>query len=91
MEKKIEPTMFQFEAECSPDNFFFGYLTVFDFAIYEIINHFKCICPNLLTKVPKLMRLRDRVGEIHQIKAYEASSRAVTEICPIRFFNKFKE
>lgn len=44
--KRMESTLLQYEAECCANNYFFGYLTVFDFAIYEIINHFKHIFSN---------------------------------------------
>lgn len=90
-EKRIEPTLLQYEGECQENGFFFGYLTVFDFCIYEIINHFRHIYSPGLAKLPKLVALRDRVAEIPEIKAYESSGRAVTELCPIKFFNKFKE
>ena len=63
-EKRIEPSLLQYEAECCENNFFFGYITVFDFRIYEMINLFKNIYSVGMTKLPKLVAVRDRVAAI---------------------------
>lgn len=68
------------------DNFYFGYITVMDFVIYELINHVALMFPDAMGRLKKLKRLRDRVAEIPEIKEYESSSRAVSDYCPITFF-----
>lgn len=70
-EKRIEPALLQYEAECCENNFFFGYITVFDFCIYEMISLFKNIYSAGMAKLPKLVAVKDRVAAIPEIKAYE--------------------
>ena len=52
------------EEECMPDNFYFGYLTYLDFAIYEIVNHFRLLFPHEMVKFTKLEQLRERVASL---------------------------
>ena len=73
------------------DNFYFGYLTVLDFSIYEIINYFRLLFPHETSRFTKLAQIRDRVAALPEIQAYENSHRAVVEFCPIKYFKKFKE
>ena len=66
------------ERECKEDDFYFGYLTILDFAIYEIVNYFRLLFPKETSKFVKLGKLRDRVALIEEISEYEVSMRAVT-------------
>ena len=44
-ERKIDHEMKEHEKACQANEFYFGYLTVIDFAIYEIVNHFRLLFP----------------------------------------------
>ena len=83
--------MLYHEQECSPNNFYFGYLTILDFHIYEIVNYFTLLFPNEIVKFTKLRQIRDRVAALPEIKRYEESAYAVTEFCPIKYFKNYKE
>lgn len=83
--------MHRLEEKSVPNSFFFGYLTVIDFSIYEILNHFKLLFPTEMNKFVKLNQIRDRVASIPAIKAYEESERAVNQYCPIQYFKDFKK
>ena len=89
--KKIYHMMSIHEQECSPDDFYLGYLTVLDFFIYEIMNYFHLLFPKEMAKFPKLNQIQERVAALPQIEDYENSHRKVTEYCPNRYFRKFKE
>ena len=52
------------ERECMSDNFYFGYLTVLDFSIYEIINYFRLLFPHETSRFTKLGQIRDRVAAL---------------------------
>jgi|JI6StandDraft_1071083.scaffolds.fasta_scaffold1173431_1 hypothetical protein len=79
------------EEESVNNSFYFGYLTVLDFSIYEIVNYFRLLFPTEINKFVKLTQIRDRVGSLPAIKRYEESEKGVCEYCPIRFFKSFKE
>ena len=66
------------ERECKEDDFYFGYLTILDFAIYEIVNYFRLLFPREASKFVKLGKLRERVAAIEEVEQYEGSMRAVT-------------
>lgn len=66
------------ERECMEDNYYFGYLTILDFAIYEIVNYFRLLFPQETSKFLKLGKLRERVAAIQEVQNYEQSHRAVT-------------
>jgi hypothetical protein len=51
-------------------DWFFGYLSLMDFAIYEIMNHMERIYPNHMGQFPKLLALRSRLGALPAIAAY---------------------
>ena len=66
------------ERECKDDDFYFGYLTILDFAIYEIVNYFRLLFPKETSKFVKLGKLRERVAAIEEVQQYEGSVRAVS-------------
>ena len=68
-----------------------GYLSLMDFAIYEIMNHMERIYPDHMGSLPKLLALRSRLAALPAIAAYEQSPRAVTEFCPVKYFSQFVE
>lgn len=47
--------------------------------------------PDEIAGFPKLIALRDRVGNLPEIYSYEHSERAVRELSPVKYFNRFKE
>lgn len=59
--------------------------------VYEICNQLERIFPQETVKFQKLRALRDKVGLIPEIVAYEKSERAVKEYCPVRYFASFRE
>ena len=83
--------MQEYEQNCSPEGFYYGYLTVMDFALYETMNYFSRLFPNKVDRFPKLIKLQQRVAEIPEVSSYEESERAVVEFCPLKYFKRFKE
>lgn len=49
-QRKISHLMELHEKECVADNYYFGYLTMLDFAIYEIVNYFRLLFPKEMGK-----------------------------------------
>jgi hypothetical protein len=79
------------EHECMKDSFYLGYLTILDFSMYEIVNHFQLLFPEEIQHFTKLIQIRDRVAALPEIKEYENSCRVVREYSPISYFKRFKE
>ena len=52
------------------NDFYFGYLTILDFAIYEIVNYFRLLFPHETSKFVKLGKLRERVASIGEVREY---------------------
>ena len=59
-----------YEKECMKDTFYFGYLTIVDFFMYELVNYIKKFDEKVMQEFPKLMQLRDRVASIQEIRNY---------------------
>ncbi len=55
------------EEECELNPWFFSYITIMDFVIYELINQLERICPDKVQKLTKLYALRERVKKIPEI------------------------
>jgi glutathione S-transferase len=72
------------------DTFYLSYMTVVDFFIYEIVYFFTHEVPQYLADFPKLLHIYERMASIPQIAAYENSPKAIKEICPAEYFNKWK-
>ena len=66
------------EEECMAGHFYFGYLTIIDFSVYEIVSYFKRLFPKEINRFPKLLQLKNKVGAIPEIRAYEMSPRKVS-------------
>lgn len=59
--------------------------------MYELVNQMRVAFPEEITGFPKLIALHDKVGNIPSIYNYEHSERAVRELSPVKYFNRFKE
>jgi len=66
-------------------------MTIMDFAVYEIVNYLEKLYPIEIQKFNKIRALRARFSQLPEIISYENSQRAVTSICPVQYFNEFKE
>lgn len=77
-ERKIADQMLYHEEECTPNSFYFGYLTILDFHIYEIVNYFTLLFLTEIVKFTKLRQIRDRVAALPEIKKYEESAHVVS-------------
>jgi hypothetical protein len=49
---------------------FLSYLTILDFAVYEVVNHLEKIFPDEIGKLKKLQALRERFRKIPEIEIY---------------------
>lgn len=87
---KIQPILWDYQNECPREGWYYGYITIMDFVIYELLNLIKSILEEQLKKFKKLMALRERFSAIPEIRNYENSPRALKEYCPVRYFNQFK-
>ena len=54
------------------------------------MNISKWLIPHLINKLPKLKAISSRVASLPTIDIYESSRQAVKELCPVRYFKKFK-
>lgn len=88
---KLEPILNDYEHESPQVGWYYGYLTVMDFLIYELLNLLESVFPDEVGKFVRLMALRHRFAAIPEIRNYENSSRALEEHCPVRYFSRFKE
>lgn len=80
-----------YENDCPEVGWYFDYITVIDFVIYELLNLIETVFPDEVRKFKKLMGLRQRFSTIPEIRNYENSMRAPREYCPVRYFSKFLE
>lgn len=80
-----------YEKDCPEAGWYFDYITVIDFVIYELLNLIETLFPDELRKFKRLMGLRQRFATVPEIRNYENSMRAPREYCPVRYFSKFLE
>ena len=66
----IEPRLKEIETDCSEKEWFLGYLSIFDFIFYEMMNNLEYLFPDLMQHFPKLMSLRNRVYSLEAISSY---------------------
>jgi len=66
----IEPRLKEIETDCSEKEWFLGYLSIFDFIFYEMMNNLEYLFPDLMQHFPKLMNLRNRVYSLEAISSY---------------------
>lgn len=71
--------------------FFLRYLTLIDFYIYELVYVIMLIDKDKMLEFPNLLSIYYHMREISQIRNYEDSEKAITDICPVEFFQKWKE
>lgn len=71
-------------------NWYFGYLSLMDFVMYELVNQLQLNFPAHIQKFPKLLSLKARMYAIPEIFDYENSHRAIREFRPVNYFNKYK-
>lgn len=81
----------EYEIDCPESGWYYGYVTVMDFVIYELMNLISVMFPKELNKLYRLKALRNRVSCIPEIRGYENSERAVLEFSPVEYFRRFKE
>ena len=90
-DSKIKPVLEVFEKDCNAEGWYFGYMTLMDFLVYELVNQITHILPAQMAAYPKLVGLQQRMAVLPPIYNYEHSQRAVKEFSPVRFFHKFME
>ena len=73
------------------NDWFFGFLSLADFTMYELINNLYFLFPDLLTGLPKLKSLRDRFGNLPAVMRYEMSSYSIKIFNPVCFFEIVQE
>lgn len=88
---KIEPIIQNYEIEAKPNDWYFGYITLMDIVVYELINQLELNFPDEIQKFTKLIALKNRVYNTPEINNYETSQRAVREFRPVNYFNSYKE
>lgn len=50
-----------------------GYLSLFDFSIYELMHYIVIIFPKQIKDYRKLLEIERKVGDLPEVKAYEES------------------
>ena len=75
--KSVRGTLLSYEAGAKSDQFYLGYLTVIDFIIHEVIDHFKDMFWNERQHFTKLMAISDKIDKLPSIKAFLNSNRNV--------------
>ena len=61
---RIEPIFRDYENECPEEGWYFGYFTIMDFLVYELLNLTASLFPGWTSKFKKLTGLQRRFGEI---------------------------
>lgn len=85
-QNRIQPILRDYENECPADGWYFGYFSIMDFVVYEILNLVASVFPTAVDNSPKLQALRERFYAIPEVTAYEESKRAVKEYSPVTYF-----
>lgn len=85
------PILSDYEAECPVEGWYYGYLTLMDFVVYELLNLLESVFWEEVGKFSRLKALRARFASIPEIRNYENSSRALSEHSPVSYFSRFRE
>lgn len=59
-----------------------GYLSLFDFSIYELVHYVITIFPKQMKDYKKLLEIERMVSGLPEIQTYESSKRAVKAYLP---------
>lgn len=86
----IQPKLEEYEKDCH-ENYYLGYLSLIDFFLYELIYLLKRIFPEKLNEFTKIKKVFQEFANISEIKSYEESTKAVKEVCPLKFCAEWKE
>ena len=84
------PVLMDLENTAVPNNFFFGYVTIIDFVIYEMLGQMEENFKEKLEPLVRLKAIRERVSNIPEIYNYEKSDRRVKMVNPGDYLNQFK-
>lgn len=67
-----------------------GYLSVFDFSIYELVHYIDLVFPHRIKEFQRLIRVENRVRDLPEIKRYENSPQAIKAFLPTDLLKKSK-
>lgn len=68
----------------------FGYLSLFDFSIYELVHYVDIVFPHRIKEFQKLLRVETRIRDLPEIKKYESSPNAIKVYLPTDILKKSK-
>lgn len=68
----------------------FGYLSLFDFSVYELVHYIDLVFPRRIKEFQKLMQIENRVRDLPEIKRYENSPHAIKTFLPTDLLKKSK-
>lgn len=60
----------------------FGYLSLFDFSIYELVHYIDIVFPHRIKEFQKLLRVETKIRELPEIKKYESAPYAIKTFLP---------
>ena len=72
----------KYESFAHEGDWFLGYLTIIDFSIYELVRYMELIFPGKLKEFPKILRIKEMISDLPEIRAYEESPRCISETDP---------
>ena len=75
--KSVRGTLLSYEAGAKKGEFYLGYLTVIDFIIHEVLDHFKDIFWKERQYFTKLMAISDKIDKLPEIKTFLNSNRNI--------------
>lgn len=75
--EKVKPKLDAFEKYVGNKDWALGYLTLVDFIVAELSNHFEKIYPEEYKNYPSLQRIRDNFNNLAEIKEYYDSPNAI--------------
>lgn len=84
----VLPKIQYYETFCKINDWFFGYLTVCDFVIYEVMPYMQKFFPKAAENCKKLRALAIRVSELETISEYESSCRTIKNRLPMEVFSE---
>lgn len=87
----IKKKLIKIENDVEGDGFYLPYMTIVDFYIYELWYFFKLANIQFyMTEFPKLTQIYNSMMTIPEIMLYEQSHKAIKNICPAGFYEKWR-
>lgn len=88
--KTLKPKFIKIERQAQGD-YYASSLTIVDFYIYDLYEFFKITLIEVyMNEFPKITKIYNNVAKIPEIGCYENSTKAIKNICPAGFYEKWR-